>query len=110
VDEDDHHTLALKSLASNIFQLFSCGLLSQRFLIRIAGCTKKGKNWKALMGWYVGSLCMQAYEPSTLLLDNSLTTMGVGLPLATTCLFHPEKKVVAVCDDGGFMLNSQLIF
>jgi hypothetical protein len=36
-------TLALKSLASSIFQLFSCGLLSQRFLIRISGCTRKGK-------------------------------------------------------------------
>ncbi len=60
------------------------------------------------MGWYVGSVCMQAYEPNTLLLDNSLTTMGVGLPLVTTtCLLHPQKKVVVVCGDGGFMLNSQ---
>jgi len=50
---------------------------------------------------------MQAYEPNTLLLDNSLTTMGVGLPsTTTTCLLHLEKKVVAICGDGGFMLNS----
>jgi hypothetical protein len=104
-------TLALKSLASSIFQLFSCGLLSQRFLIRIAGCTRKGKNWKVLMAWYVGSVCMQAYEPNTLLLDNSLATMGAGLPsAAAACLLHPEKKVVAVCGDGGFMLNSQAGF
>jgi hypothetical protein len=91
--------------------LFPCGLLSQRFLIRIAGCTRKGKKWKALMGWYVGSVCMQAYEPNTLLLDNSLATMGAGLPsAAAACLLHPEKKVVAVCGDGGFMLNSQAGF
>jgi thiamine pyrophosphate-dependent acetolactate synthase large subunit-like protein len=50
---------------------------------------------------------MQAYEPNTLLLDNSLTTMGVGLPLATTTYFFHPKKVVVVCGDGGFMLNSQ---
>ncbi|CAM6019689.1 unnamed protein product [Sphagnum balticum] len=52
--------------------------------------------------------CYKAYEPNTLLLDNSLATMGAGLPsAAAACLLHPEKKVVAVCGDGGFMLNSQ---
>jgi acetolactate synthase-1/2/3 large subunit len=54
---------------------------------------------------------MQAYEPNTLLLDNFLTTMGVGLPLmAATCLFHPKKKVVVVCGDGGFLSKSQARF
>ncbi len=63
------------------------------------------------MGWYVGSVCMQTYEPNTLLLDNSLTIMGARLPsTATTCFLHPEKKVVAVCGDGGFMLDSQARF
>ncbi len=63
------------------------------------------------MGWYVGSVCMQAYEPTTLLLDNFLTTMGVGIPSTiTTYLFHLEKKVVVVCDDEGSMLNSQVGF
>jgi acetolactate synthase-1/2/3 large subunit len=63
------------------------------------------------MGWYVGSVCMQAYELNTLLLDIFLTTMGVGLPSAAiACLFHLEKKVVAVCGDGGFMLNFHVGF
>jgi thiamine pyrophosphate-dependent acetolactate synthase large subunit-like protein len=63
------------------------------------------------MGWYVGSVCMQAYESNTLLLDNSLTTMGIGLPwMATTCLFHAKKKVVVVCGDGGFMSNYEAWF
>ncbi len=73
-----------------------------------AGCIRKGKNWKALMGCYVGNVCMQAYEPNTLFFDNFLATMGARLPLAaTTCFFHLENKVVVVCGDGGFTLNSQ---
>eukprot|EP00250_Pteridium_aquilinum_P001226 c11433_g1_i1 orf=512-3865(-) len=52
--------------------------------------------------------CYKAYEPNTLLLDNALATMGAGLPSAiAVSLLHPQKKVVAVCGDGGFMMNSQ---
>lgn len=50
----------------------------------------------------------KCYEPNTLLLDNALATMGAGLPAALAAkLIHPDKKVVAVCGDGGFMMNSQ---
>ncbi|MEM0940469.1 MAG: acetolactate synthase large subunit [Bacteroidota bacterium] len=50
----------------------------------------------------------KAYQPNTLLLDNALATMGAGLPSALAAkLVNPEKKVVAVCGDGGFMMNSQ---
>ncbi|MGE3538193.1 MAG: acetolactate synthase large subunit [Candidatus Tectimicrobiota bacterium] len=50
----------------------------------------------------------QAYEPNTLLLDNALATMGAGLPSAIAArLVYPERKVMAVCGDGGFMMNSQ---
>ncbi|HVO04759.1 MAG TPA: acetolactate synthase large subunit [Candidatus Cybelea sp.] len=45
---------------------------------------------------------------NTLLLDNALATMGAGLPSAIAAkLLHPERKVMAVCGDGGFMMNSQ---
>ena len=45
---------------------------------------------------------------NTLLLDNALATMGAGLPSAiTAALIHPDRKVLAVCGDGGFMMNSQ---
>jgi acetolactate synthase-1/2/3 large subunit len=45
---------------------------------------------------------------NTLLLDNALATMGAGLPSAIAAkLLHPERKVLAVCGDGGFMMNSQ---
>ncbi len=48
------------------------------------------------------------YEPNTLLLDNALASMGAGLPSAMlVSLVYPGKKVIAVCGDGGFMMNSQ---
>jgi acetolactate synthase-1/2/3 large subunit len=50
----------------------------------------------------------KAYEPNTILLDNALATMGAGLPSAMAAkLVHPDRKVMAICGDGGFMMNSQ---
>ena len=49
-----------------------------------------------------------AYFPNTLLLDNTLATMGAGLPAAVAAkLLHNKRAVVSVCGDGGFMMNSQ---
>lgn len=46
--------------------------------------------------------------PNTVLLDNALATMGAGLPSAMGArIVFPEKKVMAICGDGGFMMNSQ---
>ena len=48
------------------------------------------------------------YKFGTFFLDNALATMGAGLPSALAAkLVHPEKKVLAVVGDGGFMMNSQ---
>jgi acetolactate synthase-1/2/3 large subunit len=45
---------------------------------------------------------------NTLLLDNALASMGAGLPSAImAALLYPQRPVVAVCGDGGFMMNSQ---
>jgi len=45
---------------------------------------------------------------NTLLLDNALATMGAGLPQAImAALLYPKRRVLAVCGDGGFMMNSQ---
>ncbi|HEY2606373.1 MAG TPA: thiamine pyrophosphate-dependent enzyme, partial [Paraburkholderia sp.] len=50
----------------------------------------------------------RAHEPNSLLLDNALASMGAGLPSAiATKIVHPDRKVMAVCGDGGFMMNSQ---
>jgi len=50
----------------------------------------------------------KAHRPNTVLLDNALATMGGGLPVAIGAkLVHPERQVLAICGDGGFMMNSQ---
>jgi acetolactate synthase I/II/III large subunit len=46
--------------------------------------------------------------PNTVLLDNALATMGAGLPSAMmAAMLNPGKRVMAICGDGGFMMNSQ---
>ena len=52
----------------------------------------------------------KAYHANTVLLDNALATMGAGLPSAMAAkLVHPQRKVLSICGDGGFMMNSQEI-
>jgi acetolactate synthase-1/2/3 large subunit len=49
-----------------------------------------------------------AYEPNTVLISNGFAAMGFALPAAISAkLVHPEKKVVAVSGDGGFLMNCQ---
>lgn len=50
----------------------------------------------------------RAHGRNTVLLDNALATMGAGLPSAMAArLVYPDRKVMAICGDGGFMMNSQ---
>lgn len=50
----------------------------------------------------------KAYLPNTVLLDNALASMGAGLPSAMAArLVYPDRKIIAICGDGGFMMNSQ---
>ena len=49
-----------------------------------------------------------AYAQNTLILDNALATMGAGFPSAIMAKeLYPNKKVISVNGDGGFMMNSQ---
>ncbi|MEM1132618.1 MAG: acetolactate synthase large subunit [Pseudomonadota bacterium] len=49
-----------------------------------------------------------AHKANTVLLDNALASMGAGLPSAMmSAMLYPERKVMAICGDGGFMMNSQ---
>ncbi|WP_421705803.1 acetolactate synthase large subunit [Alloalcanivorax xenomutans] len=49
-----------------------------------------------------------ATHPNTVLLDNALASMGAGLPSAMAAkMVHPNRRVLSVCGDGGFMMNSQ---
>ena len=48
------------------------------------------------------------YYPNTCIISNGFATMGIAVPGALAAkLLNPNKKVLAVSGDGGFMMNSQ---
>lgn len=50
----------------------------------------------------------QCYEPNTCIISNGFATMGIAVPGAIGAkLVYPEKKILAICGDGGFMMNCQ---
>ncbi|MBD3334472.1 MAG: acetolactate synthase large subunit, partial [Candidatus Eisenbacteria bacterium] len=50
----------------------------------------------------------KTYNIGTFLIDNALATMGAGLPSAMAAkLVNPDRRVLAVVGDGGFMMNAQ---
>ena len=49
-----------------------------------------------------------AHEPDTVFIANGLAGMGIALPTAIAAkLVHPERHVVTVNGDGGFLMNVQ---
>ena len=49
-----------------------------------------------------------AVRPNTVIIANGLASMGIAVPGAIAAkLVHPERKVVAVSGDGGFLMNAQ---
>jgi len=56
--------------------------------------------------WF--SRLYRTYKPNTFLLDNALATMGAGLSAGIMAkILKPDRNVLAVVGDGGFMMNSQ---
>ncbi|MEA2621517.1 MAG: acetolactate synthase large subunit [Chloroflexota bacterium] len=56
--------------------------------------------------WF--SRLFQTYEPGTAIISNGFAAMGISLPGAiAAALVNPERKVVALCGDGAFLMNSQ---
>jgi acetolactate synthase-1/2/3 large subunit len=50
----------------------------------------------------------QAYEPNTVIISNGFASMGIALPGAiAAALVHPERRIVALCGDGGLLMNVQ---
>ncbi len=48
------------------------------------------------------------YQPNTCIISNGFATMGIAVPGAIAAkLIYPEKKVLAVAGDGGFLMNCQ---
>jgi acetolactate synthase-1/2/3 large subunit len=47
-----------------------------------------------------------AYEPNTVIISNGFSSMGFALPAAISAkMLYPEKNVIAVIGDGGFMMS-----
>jgi acetolactate synthase I/II/III large subunit len=52
----------------------------------------------------------QAERPNTCIISNGFASMGIAVPGAIAAKFeYPEKTIVAVTGDAGFMMNSQEI-
>lgn len=48
------------------------------------------------------------YQPNTCIISNGFATMGIAVPGALAAkLINPDKKVLAITGDGGFMMNCQ---
>lgn len=60
------------------------------------------KMWMARM--------FQAERPNTCIISNGFASMGIALPGAIAAkLIYPERNILAVCGDSGFMMNNQEI-
>ncbi|HMB73140.1 MAG TPA: thiamine pyrophosphate-dependent enzyme, partial [Gammaproteobacteria bacterium] len=50
----------------------------------------------------------QCHEPNTCLIPNGFCAMGFALPGAIAAnLVHPDRRILAICGDAGFLMNSQ---
>ncbi len=50
----------------------------------------------------------QCHEPNTCLIPNGFCSMGFALPGAIAAsLVYPDKRILAICGDGGFLMNVQ---
>ncbi len=50
----------------------------------------------------------QCHQPNTCLIPNGFCSMGFALPgVIAANLVYPDRKVLAICGDGGFMMNVQ---
>jgi acetolactate synthase-1/2/3 large subunit len=50
----------------------------------------------------------QCDQPNTCLISNGFCSMGFALPGAISAkLIYPERNVLAICGDGGFLMNLQ---
>ena len=50
----------------------------------------------------------ECYRPNTCIISNGFATMGIAVPGAIAAkLVYPERRVLAIAGDGGFMMNVQ---
>ncbi len=52
----------------------------------------------------------RCYEPNTCIISNGFASMGIGVPGAMAAkLLNPDKRIMTITGDAGFMMNSQEI-
>ena len=91
--DDDTYPIKPEKLIHDVREL----LMSDDILISDVGAHKL---WIAKV--------YRAFEPNTCIISNGFCSMGFALPGAIVAqLEFPAKKVVAMCGDGGFLMNVQ---
>lgn len=93
--KDDSFPMKPQRILSDV----RAGLESEDILISDVGAHKM---WIARM--------YQAEAPNTCLISNGFASMGIGIPGAIAAkLVHPDRTVMTINGDAGFMMNSQEI-
>ena len=114
LDNQDSELMAIKEKVAKAIHGKDCDDSFPMIPQRIVADVRKSLNKDSIIAldngmykiWFARHY--HTYRPNTILLDNALATMGAGLPSAIACaLIYPEKQVMAICGDGGFMMNSQ---
>ena len=73
---------------------------------RSAARTSSSPTWACTSSGSGG--CSRPHEPNTVLIANGLAGMGFAVPAAVAAkLVHPDRNVVTVSGDGGFLMNCQ---
>jgi thiamine pyrophosphate-dependent acetolactate synthase large subunit-like protein len=63
---------------------------------------------RALGGRTARTYHYHCHEPNTCLIPNGFCSMGFALPGAIAASqVHPDRRILAVCGDGGFLMNVQ---
>ncbi len=74
---------------------------------RRSGARTSSSPTSGLHKLWIGRM-FPAYEPNTVLIANGLAGMGFAVPAAVAAkLVHPNRNVVTVSGDGGFLMNCQ---
>ena len=112
-----HDSESAKTLRCEIFKSFEEGIHDTRFPMnpeRIIYELREMMDPADILISDVGvhklliSRQFQAYRPNTVIISNGFAAMGIALPGAIAAkLVFPERKIVTVSGDGGFLMNFQ---
>jgi acetolactate synthase-1/2/3 large subunit len=112
-----HDTQTTKILRKKILETSSAGVKDLRFPMnpdRVIFELREMMNPEDILISDVGihklwiARHFQAFQPNTVIISNGFAAMGIALPGAITAkLVHPERQVVSVSGDGGFLMNVQ---